>query len=224
MEADEILTQAKSSPEAPHGWIILPISRRNLGMAILGWALGIVLGLGLFAAVASVVIPTNFLRGIAAAIITSILLVMLLFIGLGSLWTLITDIRRWRQADKHIIVITPEDFVKQEGNKIIHVPLVNVRHVTARGKAPVDRTVPEGDQLREIPRSGENTAGFLLGRGLIPSGARLRRRRMRTPTSLAFIDTRTDSEVTVVSDEVYGDPFMIAALLKQYAAAVQAIA
>ena len=101
---------------------------------------------------------------------------------------------------------------------------MNVRHVTARGKAPVDRTVPEGDQLREIPRSGENTAGFLLGRGLIPSGARLRRHRMRTPTSLAFIDTRTDSEVTVVTDEVYGDPFMIAALLKQYAAAVQAIA
>jgi hypothetical protein len=224
MEAAEILTQAKSSPEALHGWIILPISRRNLAMAILGWAFGMVLGLGLFAAVASVVIPTNFLRGIAAAIVTSILLAMLLFIGLGSLWTLIADIRRWRQADMHIIVITPEDFVKQEGNKIIHVPLVNVRHVTARGKAPVDRTVPEGSQLKEIPRAGENAAGFLLGRGLIPSGARIRRRRMRTPTSLAFIDTRTDSEVTVVTDEVYGDPFMIAALLKQYAAAVQAIA
>ena len=224
MEADEILTRARSSPETLHGWIILPISRRNLAMAILGWTFGMVLGLGLFAAVASIVIPTNFQRGIAAAIITSILLAMLLFIGLGSLWTLITDIGRWRHADKHIIIITPEDFVKQEGDKIIHVPLVNVRHVTARGKAPVDRTVPEGSQLGEIPRASENVAGFLFGRGLIPSGARTRRRRMRTPTSLAFIDTRTDSEVTVVTDEVYGDPFMIAALLKQYAAAVQAIA
>ena len=222
MEADEILTQARSSPEGPHGWIILPISHRNLGMAILGWAFGMVLGLGLFAAVASVVIPTNFLRGIAAAIVTSILLAMLLFIGLGSLWTLITDIQRLRHSDKHII-ITPEDFVKQEGNKITHVPLVNVRHVTARGKAPVDRTTPEETQLKEIPRASENVAGLLLGRGLVPSGAHIRRRRMRTPTSLAFIDTRTDSEVTVVTDEVYGDPFMIAALLKQYAASVQAI-
>src|SRR5215467_15893688 len=223
MEADEILSRARSSPEGPHGWIILPISRRNLGMAILGWAFGMVLGLGLFAAVASVVVPTNFQRGLAAAIITSVLLAMLLFIGLGSLWTLIIDIQRLRHSDKHVIIITPEDFVKQEGNKIIHVPLVNVRHVTARGKAPVDRTAPEGSQLEEIPRSGENVAGFLFGRGLIPSGARNRRRRMRTPTSLAFVDTRTDSEVTVVTDEVYGDPFMIAALLKQYAAAVQAI-
>lgn len=223
MESDEILAQARSSPGGPHGWVIIPISRRNLGMAILGWAFGMVLGLGLFAAVASVVIPINFVRGIAAAIVTGILLAMLLFIGLGSLWTLIIDIQRLRHSDKHIIVITPEDFVKQEGNKIIHVPLVNVRHVTARGKAPVDRTASEENQLGEIPRASENIAGFFLGRGLIPSGARIRRRRMRTPTSLAFIDTRTDSEVTVVTDEVYGDPFMIAALLKQYAAAVQAI-
>lgn len=223
MEVDEILTQARSTPEGPHGWVILPISRRNLGMAILGWAFGMVLGLGLFAVVASVVIPTNFVRGIAAAIVTGILLAMLLFIGLGSLWTLITDIQRMRHSDEHIIVITPQDFVKQEGKKIIHVPLANVRHVTARGKAPVDRTAPEENQLSEIPRAGENVAGIFLGRGLVPSGARIRRRRMRTPTSLAFIDTRTDSEVTVVTDEVYGDPFMIGALLKQYAAAVQAI-
>src|SRR5256885_9805458 len=101
MEADEILTQAKSSPEALHGSIILPIARRSLGMAILGWAFGMVLGLGLFAAVASVVIPTNFLRGVAVAIVTSILLAMLLFIGLGSLWTLIIDIQRLRHSDRH---------------------------------------------------------------------------------------------------------------------------
>jgi hypothetical protein len=47
---------------------------------------------------------------------------------------------------------------------------------------------------------------------------------MRTPTSLAFIDSRDDSEVTVVTDEAYGDPFMIAALLKQYSRVAQDIA
>ncbi len=223
MEADEILMQARTNPEATHGWVILPISRRNLTLAIAGWVFGTILGLGLFAAVTYIVIPTNYQHGILAAVITSLLLAMLLFIALGSLWTLIIDIGRLLHADRHIIVITPEDFVKQEGKKIIHVPLVNVRHVTARGKAPPDRTLPQGGALNEMPHAGENITGFLLGRGLIPSGARLRRRRMRTPTSLAFIDTRTDSEVTVVTDEVYGDPFMIAALLKQYAAAVQAI-
>jgi hypothetical protein len=220
MEADDILMQARTNPEATHGWVILPISRRNLTLAIAGWVFGTILGLGLFAAVAYIVIPTNYQHGILAAVVTSLLLAMLLFIGLGSLWTLIIDIGRLRHAGEHIIVITPEEFVKQEGKKIIHVPLVNVRHVTARGKAPPDR---QGDALDEMPRASENITGFLFGRGLIPSGARLRRRRMRTPTSLAFIDTRTDNEVTVVTDELYGDPFMIAAQLKQYAAAVQTI-
>jgi hypothetical protein len=42
---------------------------------------------------------------------------------------------------------------------------------------------------------------------------------MRVPTSLAFIDSRTDTEVTVVTDKSFGDPFYIAAHLKQYAAA-----
>jgi hypothetical protein len=37
---------------------------------------------------------------------------------------------------------------------------------------------------------------------------------------LAFIDTRTDEEVVVVSDGAFGDPFMIAALLKRYVASV----
>jgi len=223
MEADEILMQARTNPEATHGWVILPILRRNLILAIAGWVFGTILGLGLFAAVAYIVIPTNYQHSVLAAVVTSLLLAMLLFIALGSFWTLIIDIRRLRNADKHIIVITPEDFVKQEGEKIIHVPLVNVRYVTARGKAPPDRTVPQGDALNEIPRASENITSFFFGRGLISSGTRQRRRRMRTPTSLAFIDTRTNSEVTVVTDEVYGDPFMIAALLKQYAAAVQTI-
>src|SRR5215472_10569298 len=224
MESAEILAQARLGDEAPHGWIVLPLLRNKVAIAIAGWIIGAIIGLGLFALMASVMIPNNFKSGPAAAIFSAILLGVVLFIGIGSIWAAIGDIGRLRNADKHLIVITPEDFVKQEGKKIIHVPLMYVRHVTARGKAPVDRTTPEENQLREIPRASENVAGFLLGRGLVPSGARIRRRRMRTPTSLAFIDTRTDSEVTVVTDEVYGDPFMIAALLKQYAAAVQAIA
>jgi hypothetical protein len=47
---------------------------------------------------------------------------------------------------------------------------------------------------------------------------------MRTPTTLAFVDSRTASEVLVVDDKSHGDPFMIAALLKQYVASAQSIA
>lgn len=65
---------------------------------------------------------------------------------------------------------------------------------------------------------------FVFGRAFFPQGLRQRRKRMRTPTTLAFIDSRNDAEVIVVTDHSYGDPFQIAAFLKQYAASVQQMA
>jgi len=147
---------------------------------------------------------------------------MTLFIGLGSVWALVSDIRRLRRADQYMIVITPDDFVKQEGDKIVHVPLMYVRHVTARGARPPDRTAGR-DAMAEVPRAGENMAGFMFGRAFFPSGMRQRRKRMRTPTTLAFVDSRTDEEVVIATDSSYGDTFEIAAFLKQYAASVQKI-
>ena len=77
--------------------------------------------------------------------------------------------------------------------------------------------------MREVPSAGENVAGFLFGRAFFSSGQKMRRKRMRTPTTLAFLDTRTDSEVIVATDTSYGDTFQIAAYLKQYAARLQQI-
>ena len=221
MEAEEILSRAKTSSELPHGWIVFPLLRGKVIFGIIGWIFGIIIGISLFALVASVVIPTNFERGPFLAVVTVIFLGILLFIGVGSIYLLVTDVRRLIEVEKHMLVLTPEDFVMQEGNKIVHVPLSSVRHVTARGVPPPDRT-PSAEQ-RSLPSSGENIAGMLFGRGLTPSGMRQRRQRMRTPTSLAFVDTRTDDEVIVTSDGAYGDPFVIANLLKQYATEVQNI-
>jgi hypothetical protein len=215
--------QARMDSDAPRDWIVLPLLRSKVVWGIVGWFFGILLGLGLFALLASIVIPYNYQRGVVAALFSTILLGIPLFIGLGSAWSLLVDVRRLRQADKHLIVITPEAFVKQEGDKIIHVPLMYVRHITARGAPPPDRTLENADADKEISGVGENVMGFFMGRGFTPSGARWRRKRMRTPTSLAFIDSRTDSEVIVTSDGSYGDPFLIAAYLKQYAATVQHI-
>jgi len=47
----------------------------------------------------------------------------------------------------------------------------------------------------------------------------MRRKRSRTPNTLAFVDSRNDSEVIVTTDQAYGDPFYIAAHLKKYAEA-----
>jgi|SRR5579884_2184151 len=226
MEAEDILTRAKSSDGAPHGWVILPLARSQVMTGIGGWILGAILGLGLFIPIALTVIPSNYQHGAAGAVFTSILLAILLFIGLGSLWTIYLDVRRLMDADRHIIIITPDDFVKQEGNKIVHVPLMYVRHVTARGVPPPDRTPDRGSSVRQVSGAGENISSFFLGRNLSRtlSGSRSRTRRMRTPTTLAFLDSRTDTEVIVATDKTYGDPFTIAALLKQYAASAQNIA
>jgi len=221
MNAEEILAQAKTDTGIPAGWVVFPLLRSKVIVGLIGWASGIILGLGLFALAATVVIPYNYQRGPLPAVVTTILLGVLLFVGLGSTWTLISDIRRLRARQKHLIVVTPEEFVKQEGDKIVHVPLVNIRYVTARGVPPPEQN-PEDADISHMPSAGENVVGSLLGRSLLPgAGMKARRKRMRTPPSLAFVDTRDDSEVTVVTDGAYGDPFAIAAVLKQYAAAVQ---
>lgn len=220
MDVEEILVQARQE-EPPQGWVVLPLLRNKLIWAIIGWIFGVIIGLGLFALIFPIVVPYNFVHNTFSAIATTILLGILLFIGLGSAWSLITDIGRISNIDDYIIVITREDFVKQEGKKRLQVPLLYIRHVTARGTPPPDRTASEENSVRQIPGIGENVTGFFFGRGVVASGQRWRRRRMRTPTTLAFVDGRTDNEVLVVNDTSYGDPFMIAAILKQYAASAR---
>ncbi len=223
METSEILMQVKTSTETPKDWIVFPLVRSNVLLSIAGWVLGIVVGLGLFTIMAFSVIPHNYQYGILPAVFTTLFLGLFLFVGLGSIWALIADVIRLVRADKHLIVITPDAFVKQEGEKVIHVPLLYVRHVTARGAPPPDRSTKNIDN-RPTPNLGENVMSLFAGRGMTSSGMRWRRKRMRTPTSLAFVDSRTDNEVIVINDKSHGDPFMIAALLKQYAASVQNIA
>jgi len=214
--------QAKASVEPPHGWIVLPLLRSKVITGIFGWIFGILLGMGLFTGLAFIVIPYNYVHGAGPALFSSVLLGILLFIGLGSVWALYNDIRRLTQIDKHIIVITPEAFVQQEGEKVVHVPLMYVRNVTARGAPPPDRSA-SSTQLDTRSHASDNVIGLIAGRGFTSSGLRYRSKRMRTPTTLAFVDSRTDNEITIATDSSYGDPFMIAALLKQYAAQVQSI-
>lgn len=213
---NEILERAKRNEELPDDWLILDLKRNKVMWGIAGWFGGILIGALLFAALAYATIPSNY-HTVLGGIITTIFLGILAFVAIGSAWAAVSDILRVRDSSRHIIVITPDDFVKQEGKKIIHVPMVDVRHVTARGKPPTDRSTVEARNEMTMPTLGEQFTGLFAGRAFTQRGMRWRRKRMRTPTSLAFIDMRTDSEVTVVRDNSYGDPFIIAASLKQYA-------
>lgn len=223
MEAAEILERARSEP--PPGWIVLPLLRDKTLLGIVGWAVGVVVGIGLFAAMVPIMIPHNYLYGVIPAFFSTLVLGLVLFVGVGSAWQLIVDTRRLLQADKHVIIITPEDFVMQAGQKIIHVPLLYVRHITARGMPTPDRTAPREAVVSDMPHAGENLSGFLFGRGFIPtvSSWRTRRKGKRSPTMLAFVDSRTGAEVKVTDNASFGDPFTIAALLKEYATSIQRI-
>jgi hypothetical protein len=228
MQAEEILTKARIGDELPEGWIVFPLLRNKVMLSMAGWLFGIFIGIFLFVLVVPIVIPSNYQSGFGAALFTTLLLGIFLFIGLGSLWVLITDIWRLKHADRYTMVLTPDDFVKQEGNKIIHVPCVNIRHVTARGTPPPDRTPPTGSAVEQVSSAGENAASFLLGRRMVGAlgsrtGGNSRRKGRRTPTTLAFVDTRTDREVIIANDNSFGDTFYIAALLKEYAASAQHI-
>src|SRR5713226_10180201 len=117
METSEILMQVKTSTETPKDWIVFPLVRSNVLLSIAGWVLGIVVGLGLFTIMAFSVIPHNYQYGILPAVFTTLFLGLFLFVGLGSIWALIADVIRLVRADKHLIVITPDAFVKQEGEK-----------------------------------------------------------------------------------------------------------
>ncbi len=220
MQAEEILAQVKTGG-GKNGWMVFPLLHSKLVWAIVGWALGICMGVLLLSIIVPIVVPYNYGRGTAAIIFTTLLLGVLVALVVGSLVLLVTDVRRLLNINDHVIVITYEDFVKQEGNKVISVPLTHVRYVTPRGRSPKEQqaATTEDEQGQSMNR---NAFGSLLGRGSL-FAANSRRRRGRTPTSLAFLDARDNTEVVVVSDDSFGDPFTIAAILKEYASSVETI-
>ena len=225
MEATEILEKARAGDELPKDWIVLPLLRSKVRLGILGWIAGAIIGFGLFVVMVPLMIPHNYLFGFIPALISTVILGMVLFVGIGSVWQIIVDTRRLLGADKHIIVITPDEFVMQDGEDIRHVPLMYIRNITARGIVPPDRTAPDGAVVSNMPHVGENLSGFLFGRGFIPtiSRWRTRRRAKHTPSMLAFIDSRTNTEVIIRDYNLYGDPTKIATLMQDLTSSVQRI-
>lgn len=212
MEAAEILSTARSA-DPPSNWIILPLQRRQVGLSILGWAVGAILGLTLFVGLFLATWPENFEHGAAGIIITSLFLALLGFTGIGSLWLLIYDSLRLMRADRSIIVITPQAYCKQQGGKIDLVPLEEVGYLTTRGsKAPATRAAWA---MYEMPSDDTRSQGG----GRLQGGAiRMfwRRRNPRGPTSVAFVDLRNDKKIMVTNDHSYGHPYDVGETLRAF--------
>jgi hypothetical protein len=219
MESVQIMAQVSSEESIPGDWLVFPLQRQKVLVGILGWIFGAVVGGLMFALMAPIMIPHNYFSGVFSAVLSTLVLGIVLYVCLGSIWALITDLLRLREAEKHVIIITPEDFLMRDGKKVIHVPLEYVKYVTARGTPPVDRSAEAAAEDARPIGIGEGLTGLFIGRRAA-SGARkggFGRRRMRTPTTLAFVDSRTDKEVIVVTDKAFGDPFFIGENLKAYA-------
>ncbi|MGH2480268.1 MAG: hypothetical protein ACRDHW_11480, partial [Ktedonobacteraceae bacterium] len=80
MESVHILAQANGEASAPDSWIVLPLVRQKVIFGLFGWAFGIITGGGLFALVAPIMIPHNYQLGIFAAIVSTLILAMLLYV------------------------------------------------------------------------------------------------------------------------------------------------
>jgi uncharacterized integral membrane protein len=220
MESVQILAKANTKEDAPYDWMIFPLVRGAVVISIIGWFFGALFSGLFFALLISIMIPHNYQSGVFSIIFSTLILAAILFVCLGSLWALFVDLRRLVRPKKHLIVITPEDFVKQEGEKVTHIPLEYIKYVTARGAPPVDRSLETARQDANPGNAGESISSLITGRRIAESGRKgLGSKRMRTPTTLAFIDVRTDKEVVVATDKTYGDPYLIAAYIKQYATA-----
>ena len=100
-----------------------------------------------------------------------------------------------------------------------------IRNITARGIVPPDEAAPKGAVVSNMPHVGENLGGFLFGRGFIPTVSRwrTRRRAKHTPSTLGFIDSRTNTEVIIRDYNLYGDPTKIAILVQNLTSSAQRI-
>ena len=214
MEAAEILSTARSD-SAPHNWVILPLRRNQVGLAILGWAVGTILGLALFAGLFLATWPDNFEHGAGGIIITSVFLALLAFTGVGSLWLMVKDTLRLFRANESIIVITPHAYCKQDGKRIDLVPLEEVGYLTTKGaRAPGSHSSwarYEEQQSSYTPQDRQLSAG-----GNIRQMFGWRRRNPRGPTSVAFVDLRTDKKILVTNDSSYGHPYEVGQTLQTF--------
>ena len=220
-QADEILSTARDG-SAPSNWVILPLRRERVMRTMLEWGIGVLLGLGLFIGLFLATWPENFTNSTTGAIITSLMLAVLGFLGFGSLWLFIADVRRLLRANRSIVIITPDVFCKQEGGKVALVPLEEIAHITIRGtQAPTSHSswstynAPASSRIdpedRQIPHS------FSMGRLVLgSSSARDRSKNRRGPTSVAFVDLRTDKQIIVTNDHSYAHPYELGETLRSY--------
>lgn len=192
MESDAVLQRARSG-DVPPNWNVWSLRRTVVLRSALGWTFVGVIGLVLLIVVGLATIPGNFTGSGLGFALTGMLLIVLALMGFGGAGLAIYDFWRIRHGDEYWLVMTPQDFVKAEPRRVTHVPMDQVSYVTLRGvKRAVDRDL-------ELQRSGISVASHMMGTWVGNFG------KPKVAPSLAFVDSRTDQEVVVCTDNTFDD-------------------
>ena len=197
MDALVILEKARSN-DVPDSWNVWPLHTERVRRSVLGWGVCGVAGFILLAFVVSATIPDDFIHGTGMAIFASILLTLVGAVAFGSSGIAIYDIWRLMHASEFLLVITPDDYLRVEpGNKHTHVPMEDIANVTMRGvkvnmphEAMRDADISNMTPIKRLSR--------VAGNFYTP------REPKRAPV-LAFVDTRTNTEVIVARDNSFDD-------------------
>lgn len=197
MDAQVILEKARSN-NVPDSWNVWPLRVERVRRSAIGWAACALVGFVLLVPVVTATIPYDFTHGTALSIFATVLLALIGVVAFGSLAIAIYDIRRLMRADDYLLVITPDDYLQVgPGNKQTHVPVDDISYVTMRG---VKVHVPY-DASRQADYSNLSPMRRLTR---IAGNFYTPREPKRAPV-LAFMDTRTNTEVVVATDNSFDD-------------------
>lgn len=203
MDPETILQRAQEPGDLPAGWTVIPLNRQIVRQSVWYWVMGTAVGFGLFALLFASVAGQFYLVSIA-----TILLAVLGFVGGGSAYLAIQKLLMLADAERYIIVLTPDHFVQQRGAQVIAVPTDAIEAITLRGVfGGVDDTLA---QDRDVLNASMNFTRFL--------GGTQRHRTRRTPDSLAFVDRRNQQEVVVAEDNSFTELPVLEEYLRRYAA------
>lgn len=203
MDAETVLATARSGkmPDHWHAWLL----RKDFVLrSAIKWGIAAVLLLAIFAFVVYSTVPSNFqASGTGTVIFTVVIIALVGTAAFGSLGIAVYDLWRMANADRYLLVMTPEDYVKAEPRKITHVPMDVVAYVTLRGvKSPEMLAYEEAAAGRESRDVFQSRSLDRVTRTI--GGANQRRLRAQTPT-LAFLDTRSNKEVIVATDACFDE-------------------
>lgn len=204
MDPQQILATVASG-SIPANWSVWRLRRDYVAKGMLEWALTSVVGFVLLVPIFLVTVPVNYHNGVGAAIFTSIVLLALAGLAFGGLGLLMSDLLRLLRADQYLLVMTRGDFLKVEPGRLTHVPMQYVGYVTLKGI----KVATAGGARSQTPAASQAHWYSAIRAGRMGVFGGRRRRELRRPPSLAFLDLRTNREVIVSTDDAFGELYAV---------------